>query len=150
MQKLSAKQPDLFDDDGSSPSGQSDLLVHKDSESSIASIDIPKISNFPNPEAFAQSNRLAGRINAANVSDDEINKLLEERQKLLDKMFSNEISKKESNRLEYVRWSLDRIEDAKNGHILDSIEYFAERYEHFIGEVNKLDLRLNQLSGKRK
>jgi len=41
---------------------------------------------------------------------------------VLDKKFAEIITRKEENRLEYVRWSLDRIEDAKYGQSLELLE----------------------------
>ena len=68
-------------------------------------------------EVYATTARLAGRLNAASISEEEHTALLEERQLLLDKVFDGTISRKEEIRLDYVRWSLDRIEDAKHGSV---------------------------------
>src|SRR6267142_4796435 len=79
-------------------------------------------------QMYALKSRMAGRINAAGISDEEHQVLLRERQRLLDKKLAGEISAKESNRLEYVRWSLDRIEDAKYGQALDILEGSVAKY----------------------
>jgi hypothetical protein len=84
---------------------------------------------------YAASARLAGRLNAAAVSEEERNSLLRERQHLLDKQFAATITPKERNRLEYVRWSLDRIEDAKYGAALDVLSGAAGMYEQFVADV---------------
>lgn len=55
------------------------------------------------------------------MEDQEAIALLDERQALLDKKFDGTITKSELNRLEYVRWSLDRIEDARYGENLDAL-----------------------------
>ena len=78
---------------------------------------------------YAITARLAGRLNARKITEQERDALLRERQELLDKTFSQTITRRESNRLEYVRWSLDRIEDAEHGDTLDAIELAISRYE---------------------
>ena len=100
------------------------------------------VVEFPKFDSLAairpQTIRMAGRLNAANVSEAEHRVLLNERQRLLDRKFSGEMTRKESNRLEYVRWSLDRIEDAKNGDALDRLEASVARYESFLAQVELL------------
>ena len=63
---------------------------------------------------------------------------------LLDKKFDGHITRKELNRLEYVRWSLDRIEDAKHGETLDILEMAISRYEQFGENVLGLMQNLEQ------
>jgi hypothetical protein len=88
--------------------------------------------------------RLAGRLNATKISEEEHQALLLERQKLLDKKLTGEIAPRESNRLEYVRWSLDRIEDAKHGAALDTLEVAVEHYEQFQRSVLDLKVQLSR------
>src|SRR6266852_4426056 len=54
-------------------------------------------------EAAAQA-RIAGRVNAAAVSDAERGALLAERAAILKKKFESPLTKAEVRRLEYVRW----------------------------------------------
>ena len=93
---------------------------------------------------YAVTSRLAGRINAASVSEDEHKALLQTRQLLLDKKLDGSISRKEANRLEYVRWSLDRIEDARNGSTLDMLDDAVSAYERFVSDVQAFNLQLLQ------
>jgi hypothetical protein len=88
------------------------------------------------------TSRLAGRMNAASVSEAEHRALLRERQELLNKRFDNTITRKESNRLEYVRWSLDRIEDARHGGELDYLEAHIESYERLVTQIRSLERQL--------
>jgi len=92
---------------------------------------------------YAAASRRAGRINASNISGAEHEALLLERQLLLDKKFNRSISRKESNRLEYVRWSLDRIEDAKHGWAMDVLEHSIGSYEQFSEDLKSLRDQLN-------
>lgn len=94
--------------------------------------------------AQAIASRMAGRLNAANISEREHKEWLSERQKLLDKKFDATITPRELNRLEYVRWSLDRIDDAKNGAALDAIEDKLSQYEQFLKDVEALYANLNR------
>jgi len=99
------------------------------------------VHSFP-PSTWAHTARLAGRVNAASVSDMEHKELLEERQTLLDRELSGEISRRELIRLEYIRWSLDRIEDAKYGPAIDSLEDYVSKYEHLLSELQSLQTKL--------
>ena len=112
-------------------------------------VELAQFKNFGDAYTYAQTAKLAGRLNAASVSDEEQKSLLVERQSLLDKKFTGTITRKESNRLEYVRWSLDRIEDAKHGQTLDVIEGAVARYEHFFDELKALQIQLGNLSKKK-
>lgn len=100
--------------------------------------------------AEAYTSRMAGRINASSASEKEHEELLRERQTLLDKKLNNTITKRELNRLEYVRWSLDRIEDAKHGYLLDALESAVVRYENFLAEIGRLQEQLLAATKTRK
>jgi hypothetical protein len=93
--------------------------------------------------------KLAARKNAAAVSPQEHAKLHQERQALLDKKFAGTISRKEVNRLAYVRWSLDRIEDAKHGAALDTLEDQVELYERFLLELKSFESSLRDVAKKK-
>ncbi|KRB40990.1 hypothetical protein [Phenylobacterium sp. Root700] len=87
---------------------------------------------------YAATARKAGRVNARAISDAEQDALLTERQTLLDAVFDGTATRKEERRLEYIRWSLDRIEDAKHGEHLDRLEEVVVRYEHFLKDLQAL------------
>ncbi|WP_156392748.1 hypothetical protein [Rhizobium sp. Root482] len=93
--------------------------------------------------AYAAGAKAAARLNATTATAKEEEDLLSERQRLLDRLFSGEITTEEKNRLDYVRWSLDRIEDARHGATLDALEIQADAYESFVVEVNKFYEQLN-------
>jgi hypothetical protein len=113
-----------------------DQVVHESHGST--SSDLPSVDNWPSSYAHAQNARIAGRLNAASATEEELKALLAERRKLLDKKLSGDITRKESNRLEYVRWSLDRIEDARHGPTLDLLESAVFRYESIAEEIRSL------------
>src|SRR6478672_12269628 len=62
-----------------------------------------------NADTYAHTARMAARMNARSVSEKERTDLLDERQRLLDKHFDGELTREDSIRLQYIRWSLDRI-----------------------------------------
>jgi hypothetical protein len=109
--------------------------------------------NFPSfsgdSQVYAITARIAGRMNAATVSNEEHESLLRERQNLLDRELAGNMTRKEEIRLEYVRWSLDRVEDAKYGQSLDVMEGYVNRYEQFLADVRDLERQLVQLKRKR-
>lgn len=59
------------------------------------------------------------------------------------------MTRKEEIRLEYVRWSLDRIDDAKHGQELDLLEGLAAQYESFLSNFHRLEEDLLQHRGTR-
>jgi hypothetical protein len=111
----------------------------------VARIEMPRFDR----QVYAATSRRAGRINASAISEEEHAALLLERQALLDKKFDGELSRHEENRLTYVRWSLDRIEDAKYGASLDQLEDITSRYEYFASDVARLFKQLSSMT-KRK
>jgi hypothetical protein len=88
--------------------------------------------------------KLAGRLNAARVSEREHRELFDERKQLLLKKFAGDITPRELSRLEYVRWSLDRIEDAKHGYELDELEAQVTKFEQFVSEIRHLEHELQK------
>lgn len=115
----------------------------------VASSGTLQLPDFSYGEAYANAARIAGRINASSISEEEHAQLLKERQFLLDKKFAGTITKKELNKLEYIRWSLDRIEDAKYGHALDILDSAVGKYEQFAEDIQKLLAELHHFSGRR-
>ncbi|HEX4112903.1 MAG TPA: hypothetical protein VH020_10235 [Stellaceae bacterium] len=99
---------------------------------------------------FAATSRWAGRINASSISQDEFESLHQERQVLVHKKYLGTITQRESNRLEYVRWSLDRIEDARHGWVLDRLETAAAEYEQLVAEIKGLQGQLKTAAKKRR
>jgi hypothetical protein len=95
-------------------------------------------------EAAARA-RVAGRVNAAAVSDEEVKAHLAERASLLKKKFETSLTPGEERRLTYVRWSLDRIEDARTGMHLDVLESHVADYENFLDEIRTLNERISKI-----
>jgi hypothetical protein len=129
-------------------------LLSEDVPSRVSPIATSTTLNVPEFGArgavYAVTARLAGRMNAASISEEEHNALLEERQRLLDRMFAETLTRRESNRLQYVRWSLDRIEDAKHGPALDVLEDAVSMYERFVSDVADLREQLIQRTRRRR
>ncbi|MEF0943600.1 hypothetical protein [Rhizobium sp. BR 362] len=109
-----------------------------------------QMPNLGSNSAYAVTAKVAGRLNATAVSAEEHDALLNERQKLLDRKFEGTLSRAEENRLAYVRWSLDRIEDAKYGATLDVLEEHVARYENLLSEVTSFRAQLASQSGRRR
>lgn len=130
--------------------GSDESLRHKVPEKDIAqgvgdSVASLKAPSFEYGGALAASSRRAGRINAAGASEDELRSLLLQRQHLLDKKFEGSMTRKDEIKLEYVRWSLDRIEDARHGEHLDRLESAIGRYEDLKGDIHALLRQLTEL-----
>lgn len=145
----SSPAPFLKVEQVNSESGSFGALTIGSPNATSAPSRLPDFSAYG--QVYAVTSRMAGRLNAASVSEQEQNDLLQERKVLLDKKFNQTITRHEQNRLEYVRWSLDRIEDAKHGQALDALEYLVSNYESFLADIGRLDKQLQQhLRKKRK
>lgn len=118
----------------------------RSSDSSTA-LAAPQFDNLSGVRAHAA--RIASRINARSVPQDEIDQLLRTRNKLLDKKLSGTATRQELNRLEYVRWSLDRIEDAQVGDNIDRIEDFVTKYENFLAQIEMFRADLRKVATKK-
>src|SRR5258705_4332480 len=124
MRRSSANQPAPEFLSEETAAGAADRTVTESVESSRASSATAAVVNFPefHSSIYAVTARRAGRLNAANIPQREVDDLLRERQQLLDKQFEGTITREEAIRLTYVRWSLSRIEDARYGEALDRME----------------------------
>lgn len=98
----------------------------------------------PHGGAYALSSRRAARINAAHAAG-ELTKWIDERKILLDRHFAGTITAEERRRLRYVRWNIDRIQDAQNGEILDLLESFVARYEKFRADIQDFRQQLESV-----
>ena len=134
-------KPQLLSSDDHVPHGHA-------SQAATASLELPNFDSLSSVQS--QSLKLAGRLNAANVTEEEREKLFKERQLLLDKKFEGQITQKELNKLEYVRWSLDRIEDARYGSAIDALDDSVSKYENFLSEIQSLNTQLRNFSKSKK
>jgi hypothetical protein len=64
-----------------------------------------------------------------------IDEFIKERADLVKKKLDGNISTKEEQRLAFVRWQLDRVEDAIYGKRLDVLERITQVYEGFASEI---------------
>ncbi|HEY2919118.1 MAG TPA: hypothetical protein VGK77_09020 [Candidatus Binatia bacterium] len=69
--------------------------------------------------------REASREVASLATDEEYEALLGEHAELTEKHFGTGLSRSERLKLQMVRWSIDRIEDARYGRTLDVLESLA-------------------------
>lgn len=87
------------------------------------------------------------RANTSKISQAERDKIFNERDELVEKKFKTHLSAQEERRLTYIRWQLDRFDDAESGEFLDYIgkiteshEKLAEELKGFTGEIEKLQI----------
>jgi hypothetical protein len=106
--------------------------------------DLGRFHGRPSLETVAQA-RVAGRVNAAAVPDDEVKSLLAERAELLTKKFEVSLTKAENRRLQYIRWSLDRVEDARSGMNLDMLDSQVSDYESFLEGLKQLQDEISKI-----
>jgi|GEM_PF-3128160 hypothetical protein len=145
--KQSVNQGDLFLSEAPALMGTraANTLASFDNRTDASQLRPPQTIDS---ESHQQVAKLAGRLNASTASDKEYNELLAERQRLVDKRLDGTITKKESIRLQYVRWSLDRIEDAKHGRNLDRLAARIDELDKVREHLEGLQKQLVNLSGK--
>jgi hypothetical protein len=144
MRRSSANQLTLTDWEELAPRQASKKQASSRRIETSTSATAPSFPDFERQAGYAETARIAGRINASSVSQDERAILLAERQALLDKLFNGTITAKEKNRLQYVRWSLDRIEDAEFGYALDALESAVATYERLHADIQEFEEQLVQ------
>lgn len=101
-------------------------------------------------ETTQQVAKLAARLNASAVTEKERHALLAERARLLEKTLTGKLTRKEEIHLEYVRWSLDRIEDAKSGPAMDRLEAQIDEFRRLAAQLLGLRDDLEGLSKGKK
>jgi hypothetical protein len=123
---------------------QTDFMGARQSEGGTVTTFTPLSSPTPNVygSAYAATSRLLARLNTTMVKREEVESLLRERQALLDKKFDGTMTRSDENRLEYVRWSLGRIQDARSGPSLDALENIVEGYERFLSDMRNFERQL--------
>jgi hypothetical protein len=100
--------------------------------------------------ARGQAAKSTARLNASKVPNSEIKSLYEERQRLVAKQLDETITKTELIRLEYVRWSLDRVEDAQHGASLDELERGIEQFGKLADQLRNLHDGLQNAAATKK
>jgi hypothetical protein len=127
-----------------SPSSQLDLFADEQGQLFKKSEKISS-SSFENPfESFADSQfssserRKINREISKKIPIETINLLRKEYTLLVKNKFNEGITTKEEKRLLYLRWQLDRIDDAEFGEDIDRLEFFTENVERFASDVGKL------------
>ena len=111
--------------------------------------DTIKTTTGEKPEESSQTGFRPSKIKSINraitrkMPVKEKNKIITERDRLVTKKFKEGLVKKEEKRLTYVRWQLDRIDDAENGEMIDNLEKIVGDHESFADEVKKLMNSLN-------
>lgn len=103
-----------------------------------SSLDRFSFSDISRDGVYGIARRQAGRLNAASIDEDEFVSLQNERKTLLQQKFDGGLTKAQERRLNLVRWSLDRIQDARDGHALDELESAVEWYERVGHDVQRL------------
>jgi hypothetical protein len=135
-----SSQPNLF------PEEKGDLFAI--TEQILTSSSFGEGEFFREPKlSFSEINRINREI-SKKIPNKTKDLLKQEHIYLVKRKFNEGISKKEERRLVYIRWQLDRIDDADYGEGIDRFEFFAENLEKFSSDVGKLinEIRLSKKS----
>lgn len=91
--------------------------------------------------------RAAARKIALLTTDEEYQELLGEHRRLVEKRFKDGLARSEELRLQLLRWTLDRIEDARYGHDLDLLERLTAAHEYIASNVARATDELERVAG---
>ena len=116
--------------------------IEEDFDKSVS--DLTSVSSKRELFSVSEIKKLNRAITRRISSKDEAD-LFDEHNALVEKKFRDGLSQKEERRLIYVRWQLDRIDDAKHGEYLDILESMVAEREHFAQQIGYL---LNQFKGR--
>lgn len=86
----------------------------------------------------SDSIKTINRAITLKIPQREKDNLINERNQLVEKQFKGGLSAKGNRRLTYVRWQLDRIDDAESGEFLDYLERMTDTHEKFEKELKGL------------
>lgn len=84
---------------------------------------------------YAEQIRKMNRDISKLIPEDEKNSLMDEHRELVKKKMSLQLSAAEQRRLQFVRWQLDRIDDAESGDQLDRLEYLIRSQQNFSEDI---------------
>lgn len=110
----------------------------------LADVSKPGFSGL-SPDNIRQINRVITR----KIPQSERQQIIDERNQLVRKQFKGGLSVKEENRLKYVRWQLDRIDDAETGGFLDYLQIITEGHEKFAKELQGLLGQMRNIQNRR-
>lgn len=111
----------------------------------------PTVADPSKPGFGGLSSHDIKRVNRTvtrKIQQTEKDKIIDERNQLVRKQFKVGLSAREKNRLKYVRWQLDRIDDAESGESLDYLQIIAEGNERFSKELNGLLGQIQDIQNK--
>jgi hypothetical protein len=91
----------------------------------------------------------AGRLNAGKTSPAEIESWFREHAALTMKEMEETLDPADIARLDYVRWNLNRIEDARVGPHIDKLEVAIDHYEGFLTEIRQFLGELDRVAGRK-
>jgi hypothetical protein len=154
MSASSARQLDVPEfglSDAVSGASPQSAVVGGNQSSAGATITAFMPLSAPNADAsaYAVASRILARLNTSVVKPVELRTLLEERRKLLDKKLDGTMTRQDENRLEYVRWSLGRIQDARSGPALDALQEIAGVYQRFSSDMSDFLVQLNGAASRK-
>jgi len=95
-------------------------------------------SPWEGKEDFATEAKLLGRKVSRKIPKEYYQKICEEYSTLTDKMFAEDLTRKEEVRRIYLKWTKDRLEDAYYGEQLDYLEALIDVQDNISNEIKKL------------
>ncbi len=143
MSKTNAASASVYDEDLKFYDGAPSLDANA---ASTANVSFMRPARKGDDRLNAITARRAGRLNAASIKEDEVERLFAERAAFLNKKFSSGLTRSEERRLALVRWNLDRIQDARHGEALDNLEAAVTLYESLGEEISHLMSELKRVA----
>jgi hypothetical protein len=115
--------------------------LEKDDEKHGTVSQLPTPSSVDASTSMEQIRKLNRQV-TKNIPVKVKKMLVEERNYLVNKKFKEGLTDKEERRLIYIRWQLDRIDDAEYGETLDLYESIADQYDIFAHDIKELLIQI--------
>jgi hypothetical protein len=117
--------------------------------------DVVSMRDIPSPDFSRYSKSPAAavataRMSATQVKESEVRRLQAEHRRLALEEVMKRLSPEQEARLRYIRWNLDRIEDARSGAGLDILHAEVMLYRQLANDLQSLKRSIDEANVRRK
>ncbi len=128
-------QPSAPSNSGSATEADTRTLWNLARSSPSLSVGTQRETEGEESDATRAAARVARELSGA-IPEEVKQQLYEEHGQLVEKSFVEDLLPQESNRLRYLRWQIDRLQDADIGDSLDRLDDLASLHKKIADEVS--------------
>jgi hypothetical protein len=98
---------------------------------------------------FSETIKKMNRELAKKISLQDEKYFITKHSELVRKKFTGGLSNDEQKQLDFIRWQMDRIDDARNGEHMDHLTQIIESHEEFAQDLEKILSKIGVQSPKK-